>query len=160
MANGKFLNTLLNTINNIQQENQANPNEETADPSVFDLLRGKVQELDERNRNKQVARGEEPVSVLDLIRNGIEHVKDRNSADPNVKTAPEAIYDRIKQRIDERPQRRAGKGLKRIIKEYNLDVSRLSPQALEQIQSKYLNDHKRLNQQYAQAINQLIQSNR
>ncbi len=160
MANGKLLNVLLNTINKVQTNNQANPNEETADPSVFDLLRNKVQELDNRNRDKQVAKGKDPVSVLDLIKNGIEHVKDKNSADPNVKTAPSAIFDRIKQRIEERPQRRASKGLKKIVQEYNLDVSRLSPQALEQIQGQYLNDQKRLNQQYAQAINQLIQNQR
>ncbi len=160
MAKGKFLNALLNTINNVQNENRANPNEETADATVFDLLRNKVQELDQKNRNKQQAKGKDPVSILDLIRNGVEHVKDRNSSDPNVKTAPQAIFDRIKQRIDERPQRKASKGIRKVIKEYGLDVSQMNPQALEQIQSQYMNDQKRLNQQYAQAINQLIQSGR
>ncbi len=160
MAKGKFLNALLNTINTVQSQNRDNPNEETADSTVFDLLRNKVRELDEKNRDKQAAKGKEPVSVLDLIRNGVEHVRNQNSEDPNVKTAPKAIFDRIKQRIEERPQRRATKGIRRVINEYNLDVSSLPPQALEQIQGQYIDDQKRLNQQYANAIHQLIERNR
>jgi hypothetical protein len=74
-----------------------------------------VNDLSQKDRNKQVAKGNEPKSFMDLIRNGIDHVKKQNNDDPNVKTAPQDIFNRIKQRIDERPQRRASKGLKRIV---------------------------------------------
>lgn len=156
MARGKFIKNFMNTINQIQQENKANPNEETADGSVFDLLKDKVQELSQKDRDRQQAKGKAPKSFMDLIKNGIDHVKKQNQDDPNVKTAPQDIFNRIKQRIDERPQRRASKGIKRILKEYNLDVSKIAPNQLNQIQMKYVEDQNKLNQQYASFISDLI----
>lgn len=160
MANGKFIKNFMNVINQIQQENKQNPNEETADGSVFDLLRNKVNDLSQKDRDRQVAKGKEPKSFMDLIRNGIDHVKQQNHDDPNVKTAPQDIFNRIKQRIDERPQRRASKGLKRIVQEYNLDISRLDPNALSQVQQQYVSDQNKLNKQYAQFLNNMIQKQR
>lgn len=157
MARGKFIKNFIKTINDIQQENRQSPNEETADGSVFDLLRNKVNELSEKDRNRQVAKGKEPKSFLDLIRNGIDHVKQQNHDDPNVKTAPQDIFNRIKQRIDERPQRRASKGLKRIVQDYNLDISRLDANTITKVQQQYVSDQNKLNQQYAKFINDLIQ---
>ena len=147
----------MNKINQIQEENKQNPNEETADGSVFDLLRNKVNDLSQKDRDKQVSKGNEPKSFMDLIRNGIDNVRQQNNDDPNVKTAPQDIFNRIKQRIDERPQRRASKGLKRIVQEYNLDISRLDPKAITQVQQQYVNDQNKLNKQYAQFINNMIQ---
>lgn len=157
MAKGKFIKNFMNVVNQIQQENKQNPNEETADGSVFDLLRNQVEGLAQKDKDRQAAKGKDPKSFMDLIRNGIDHVKKQNTDDPNVKTAPQDIFNRIKQRIDERPQRRASKGLKRIVQEYNLDISSLSPQVLNQIQEKYVSDQKKLNATYAQFINQTIQ---
>lgn len=157
MARGKFIKNFMNTINQIQQENKANPNEETADGSVFDLLKNKVNELSQKDRDRQVSKGKEPKSFMDLIKNGIDHVKKQNHDDPNVKTAPQDIFNRIKQRIDERPQRRASKGIKRILSEYNLDVSSLAPDTINQIQTQYVADQNKLNKQYAQFIANVIE---
>ena len=125
-------------MDNYSYKPGANPNEETADGSVFDLLKNKVNELSQKDRDRQVSKGKEPKSFMDLIQNGIDHVKKQNHDDPNVKTAPQDIFNRIKQRIDERPQRRASKGIKRILKDYNLDVSSLSPDTINQIQTQYV----------------------
>ena len=44
---------IVKTINDVQSKNKANPNEETADPNVFDLLKGKIQKLDEKTEQKE-----------------------------------------------------------------------------------------------------------
>ena len=160
MARGKFIKKFMNTINQIQEDNKANPNEETADGSIFDLLKNKVQELSQKDRDKQESKGKEPKSFMDLIKNGIDSVKNQNSEDPNVKTAPQDIFNRIKQRIDERPQRRASKGIKRILEDYNLDVSKIAPNTLKQVQAKYIEDQNKLNKQYASFISDLIKKQR
>ena len=68
MAKQNIFDVLLKTIGDVQSKNKANPNEVTADPNVFDLLKQKLQNLDDKSRVKRSARGKSPHSVLDLIK--------------------------------------------------------------------------------------------
>ena len=156
MAKQNIIDLIMNTINDVQQKNKRNPREETADPNVFDLLRGKLQELDEKTRQKRTSRGKSPESILDRIRKEIEGTRRKNKRDQNVPTAPSSVFDNIIKKIDDRPRRQASSGIRKIVEEYNLDVSRLPQEVLRQVQDRYINDRKNFDKQYAQAIFDLI----
>lgn len=156
MANGKILNMILKTITDVQAKNKANPNEETADPNVFDLLKGKIQQLDEKNKAKRVSKGKSPASILDLIKKEIQGARRENKKDPNVATAPKSVFDQILKKVDAAPARQASSGLRKIVEDYNLDVSRLPREVVSQVQAKYVQDRKQFDQQYAQALHDLI----
>ena len=68
MAKKYIFNMILNTINDVQTRNQADSKVETADPTVFDLIKNKLQNLDEKNKANRTQRGKSPVSILDRIR--------------------------------------------------------------------------------------------
>jgi len=156
MANGNLINAILKTITDVQAKNKANPNEETADPNVFDLIKSKLGKLDEKNRAKRVSRGKSPTTILDRIRKEITGARNENRKDPNVKTAPSSVFDSILKKIDNRPKQQASTGLRKIVNDYNLDVGRLPKETISQIQQKYQADRKAFDQQYAQAIHDLI----
>ena len=152
MAKKNILEIILNTIDQVKRSNANNPREETADPTVFDLLKEKIGDLDKNIQKKRAKKGKSPISILDLIKGQIEAAKKHNKQDPNVKTAPSSIFDRLNKKLEERPQRAASSGIRKIIEEYNLDVSRLDQNTLNQIQQKYNMDRRKLDQGYAQAI--------
>ena len=155
MAKKNILEAILNTINQVQQKNKANPNEETADPNVFDLIKNKIQKLDDRNREKRKAKGKSPVSILDRIKKEIEGARRENKKDSNVATAPKSVFDEILKKVDQRPKQQASSGLRKIVEDYNLDVSRFPREVVSEIQKKYIADRKKFDQQYAQAIHDL-----
>lgn len=151
MAN--VLDVILKTIQEVQQKNKQNPNVETADPSVFDLLRNKIQDIDAKAKNNQLQKGKRnPKSILDMIKNGIEGARKENKRDPNVQTAPGSIFDDILKKVDQTPKRQASTGIKKIIEDYKLDVSRVPTNMLQEIQNNYMKDMQKLKQQYAQGI--------
>lgn len=151
MANA--LDVILKTIQEVQQKNKKNPNVETADPSVFDLLRDKIQQIDTKVQNNQVQKGKRnPKSILDLIKGGVEGVRRENRKDPNVATAPGSIFDDILKKVNQAPKRQASSGIKKIIQDYKLDVSRIPTNMLQDVQGQYQKDLQKLNQQYAQGI--------
>ena len=152
MAKQNIFDVILKTINDVQTKNKANPREETADTSVFDLLKGKLQKLDEKSKLKRASRGKSPNSILDLIRREIEGTRRENKKDPNVKTAPGSVFDNILKKVNERPQRQASSGLRKIVEDYNLDVSRLPGNVIQQVRQNYIKDRKSFDQQYAKAI--------
>ncbi|NNF34680.1 MAG: hypothetical protein HKN68_11250 [Saprospiraceae bacterium] len=159
MAN--VLDVILKTIEDVQNKNQRDPRQETADPSIFDLIKKEVAKLDNKVKNNELQKGKRnPKSILDMIRDGIDGVRKQNKKDPNVPTAPKTVFDDLLKKVDRRPQRQASAGIKRVIEEYNLDISRLHPDMIRQIQAKYQNDMKNMNQQYAQAIYNLIKQTR
>lgn len=155
MAKKNILEAILNTINQVQAKNKANPNEETADPNVFDLIKNKIQKLDDRNREKRKARGKSPVSILDRIKKEIEGARRENKKDANVATAPKSIFDQILKKVDARPKAQASTGLRKIVEDYQLDVSRFPREVIQEIQTKYIADRKAFDKQYAQAIHDL-----
>lgn len=152
MAKQNIFDVILKTISDVQAKNKANPREETADPTVFDLLKGKLQNLDEKSKLKRASRGKSPNSILDLIRKEIEGTRRENKKDPNVKTAPGSVFDNILKKVNERPQRQASSGLRKIVEDYNLDISRLPGNVIQQVQQNYIKDRKSFDQQYAKAI--------
>ena len=157
---GKILDIILKTIDEVQKKNQSSTREETVDPTVFDLIKDKLGNLDKKIQNKRVKKGKAPVSILDLIKNQIEAAQKQNKRDKTVPTADPAIFDRIIKKV-EAPQKRATtSGLKRIIENFHLDVSEVNPQILKQVQKQYETDLKRMDQQYAEAIHKLIARSR
>ncbi len=156
MANGKIFKMILNTINEVQQKNAANPNEATADKSVFDLMRNGLQKLDQKNLEKRKSRGKSPVSILDMIKKEINGAKRENKKDPNVATAPGSVFSNILKKIEAGPQRQASTGIRKIAQDYNLDVSRLPKDVIQQVQGKYQQDRQAFDKQYAQAMHDLI----
>ncbi|MDH3651571.1 MAG: hypothetical protein OEQ53_17945 [Saprospiraceae bacterium] len=155
MAANNILNVILKTIGEVQKRNKANPREETADPNVFDLLKGKLKTLDEKSRQKRSSRGKSPHSILDLIKKEIEGARRENKRDPKQKTAPSSVFDNILRRVDEGPRRQASAGVRKIIQDYQLDVSRVPQDVFRQVQDKYAADRKNFDQQYAKAIHDL-----
>ena len=156
MAKQNIFDVILKTINDVQAKNRANPREETADSSVFDLLKEKLLVLDQKSKAKRVQRGKSPSSILDLIKKEIEGARRQNKRDPNVKTAPGSVFDNILWKVDERPKRQASNGIRQIVTDYNLDVSRLPQQVIQQLQHNYIKDRRNFDQQYAKMIGDLI----
>jgi hypothetical protein len=159
MAN--VLDVILKTIEDVQNKNQKNPREATADPSVFDLLKNEVAKLSNKVQNNEAQKGKRnPKSILDMLKDGIEGVRKTNQKDSKVETAPKSIFDELKKHLDKTPQRQASTGIKRIIEDYNLDVRGLPQELLGQVQAKYQQDFQNFNKQYAQAIHQMVQESR
>ena len=156
MAKSNILDVIMKTINDVQQKNKANPREQTADPNVFDLIKNKINQLDERNKAKRAAKGKSPVSILDRIKKEIEGARKENKKDPNVETAPSSIFDKIIKKVEQSQARPASTGVRRVLEQYNLDISNLPPEMIKEIQSRYNTDLQKLDKEYAQAINQLI----
>ena len=156
MAKKSIFDMILNTINDVQTKNQADPKVQTADPTVFDLIKNKLQNLDQKNREKRTQRGKSPVSILDRIRKEIEGAKRENKKDPKVPTADKSIFDSILNKLDTGKKIQASTGLRKIIEDYNLNASKLPQDVIKQVQAKYISDRKNFDQQYAQAMHDLI----
>ena len=147
------LDVILKTIQDVQQKNKKNPKVETADPSVFDILRKKMQDIDVKAQSNQMQKGRrKPKSILDMIKDGIEGARKENKADKKVPTAPKSVFDDLLKKVEQAPQRQAVSGLKKIIQDYKIDVSRVPNDTMTQIQTQYRGAVQNLNQQYAQAI--------
>ncbi len=152
----KVLNVILKTIKDVQEKNAQNPNVPTADPSVFDLLRNKIQQVDQKVQTKQMQKGRKnPKSILDMIKDGIEGARKENKKDKNVETAPGSVFDNILKKVNQTEQRQVNSGIKKIVTDYNLDVSRIPREMIQQIQQQYQGDLQKMNQQYAQAIHDI-----
>ena len=156
MANSNIFNVLLKTISDVQSKNKLNPNEQTADPSVFDLIKDKLLKLDQKNQQKQSARGKAPKSILDMIKKEILGARTENKKDPKVATAPKSVFDSILKKVEAPIERQASSGLRKIVQDYNLDVNRLPREVVSQVQQKYKSDRINFDKQYAQALHDLI----
>lgn len=152
MSAGKVLNTILKTINDVQKQNKSNPNEETVDKNVFDLLKGKLKDLDQKTKQKRAAKGKSPVGILDMIKKEIESVKRDNKRDTKVKTAPSSVFDKILKKVEEPKRRQASSGLKKIVEDYNLNINSIPRDVLVQVQQKYISDKAAFDKQYAKAL--------
>lgn len=152
MAKNNIIDVLLKTIGDVQQNNRQDPNQRTANPNVFDLLKDKLQDLDAKTRANRAAKGKSPESILDLIKKEVNKVRKGNKQDPNVETAPKSVFKDILRTVEKIPQKQAKKGIQNVIEEYRIDVSRVPNNVLQQMQGQYLNDKKNFDKQYAQAI--------
>jgi len=91
-----------------------------------------------------------------MIKDGIEGVRKENKKNPNVETADKSVFDQIMKKVEAPQQRQAASGLKKIVQEYNLDVSQVPREVLQQVQAQYQADRKKFDHQYAQAIFDVI----
>jgi len=87
MAKKNIIDVVLKTINDVQKNNRNDPNQRTADGNVFDLLKEKLRDLDDKTRSKRASKGKSPDSILDLIRKEIEGVKTHNKRDATVRVS-------------------------------------------------------------------------
>jgi len=147
-----ILETILQTINDVQSKNAASKKEPTADPSIFDMLKKGLQKVDTKSREKRVQKGKSPESILDMIRGQIEGVRKTNKKDPNVKTAPKSIFDELLKKVNKAPKRVAKSGLQRIVNEYGINVNRVPKKVLQDVQQKIMKDQQKFDRQYAKAI--------
>ena len=152
MAKNNIFDVILKTIGDVQRQNKANPNEQTADPTLFDLLKKKLKDLDKKSRDKRIEKGRSPHSILDLIKKEIEGVRKENRKDPKVQTAPKSVFDNIIKKVEERPRRQASAGLRKIVEDYNIDVRRLPREVISQVQQQYVVDRQKFDKQYAKAL--------
>jgi hypothetical protein len=73
---------IVKTIQDVHNKNQKLPNTETAHPSIFDLLRKKVQDIELKAQNNQVQKSRrKPKSILDMLKDGIEGARKENKTD-------------------------------------------------------------------------------
>ena len=156
MAKANILEVILKTINDVKQKNANNPRQETAHPNVFDLIKDKIGGLDKKIQNNRAKKGKSPISILDLIKGQIEAARQHNQKDATTPTADSNIFDSILKKVEEKPKRTASAGIRRVIEEYNLDVSRLNRSTLQQIQQQYDQELRALGQKYAQGIQDLV----
>lgn len=153
MANANnIIDVLLKTIGDVQNNNRQDPNQRTADPNVFDLLKDKLRNLDEKSRNNRMKKGKGPESILDLIKKEVDKVRKGNKKDPNVKTAPKSVFKDILKSVEQGPRQQAQEGIQNLIQEYRIDVSRVPRKTLQEIQNQYIKDKRNFDKQYAQAI--------
>ena len=150
-----ILETILQTINDVQSKNASSKKEPTADPSIFDLLKKQIQKVDTKSRNKRVQKGKSPESILDLIRGQIEGVRKTNIKDKKVATAPKSIFDELLKKVNKAPERMAKSGLQRIVNEYNINVSRVPKNILQDVQQKLMKDQQKFDRRYANAVAEL-----
>ncbi len=157
MPKHNLLDLIQNTISDIQTENRNDPNEQTADPTVFDFLKNKVREVHQTNQDRK-SKGERPVRLMDLLKGKLNEARDNKGGGGNV---PNNLLDRLTNRLDQqqqvRHQERSEESIAEIINEYNIDVSRLNREELTAIQRKYVADNQKLDEQYATYIHQLNQ---
>ncbi len=160
MSANKVINTILKTIDDVQQKNKSNPYEETADKNVFGILKEQLRNLDRKTKNKRVAKGKSPEGILDLIKKEIEGVRTGNRRDPNVRTAPKSVFDNILKKVEEPRRRQASAGLGKLVQDYNLDVSKLPREVIQSVQSEYIKERKKFDQQFANAIYKVVKQYR
>jgi len=158
MSLSKILGTILKTIDDVQKKNKKNPKEETANKTIFSMLKSKIRELDEKTKEQRVAKGKSPESILDLIKKEIEGVKKLNKNDPNQKTAPKSIFDSILKKVEAPRQRQASTGLKKIVLDYNLDTTNVPQDAMDKVQKEYVKQRKKFDNEIARSLNKIIKS--
>ncbi len=153
--NRPVLDFIAKAIQEAQNKNRNNPNEETAHSSIFDMIKGKVQEVQQNKHQQQ--RGGQPTSIIDLIKDKVEEARQQNQKDPNVKTAPGSVFDMIKNQVDGFRQQGSQHAFGSLLDEYNLDLSRLDKNAVQQIHHSFMRDRERLRQTYALKIREITQ---
>ncbi|MEM7105106.1 MAG: hypothetical protein AAF502_18360 [Bacteroidota bacterium] len=156
MPNQNILNVILKTLDEVKSNNQQNPNVTTADPSVFDLLKGKLNQIDQNVDNRRIEKGKKPINILDLIRNQIDAAKKQNQNDPNTPTADVSIFDQIKQKLNDHRQNQVSDDVQRIASQYGLDISRVPANIIQQIETDYDRESQKLDQHFAQAIHNML----
>ena len=149
-----LLDFLMNTVQQAQANNRDNPNEETASPKVFDLIKDQIVKAN-LNRGKG---GTTP--ILDLIKGGIDKARAQNQNDPDEKNAPGAIFDAIKNGVDQfknQSQQSKQDEFDALIEEFGVNEEAIDQGVLDKVEQAFNNDRQRLREAYAQKLQEISQ---
>ena len=167
MSKPNILDLIKGTLQEIQTNNANTPNEQTADPSIFDFLKDKLSEVNQKTQTNIQTKEGKNVGIFDVILDKISSAQKQNHDDPNARTAPSSIFDQLRDRVTQQKQQQEQKYQQRsqdsitdIISQYNLDVRRVPQNLLQQVEQKYVEANRQLDHQYAQYIHELIQRSR
>ena len=116
MSFGNLLKNIGKGLGNLQKQNRDNPNEQTAHGSIFDKIKDALEDMKEKAASTNPgtekygnadAPVRESVEPLDMLKKKIEEVKMQNEADPEVTTAEESVFERMKKMIEEQAKAEA-----------------------------------------------------
>lgn len=162
MSKPNILDLLKGTLQEIQNNNQNNAGAQKADPSIFDFLKEKLQDVDAKTKTNIQDKNGNNVGIFDVLLDKLNGAQTENRNNPNVQTAPSNIFDMLKEKVNQQKsqaeqhnQVRAQESISDIIHQYNLDVRNLNQNTLQQIQNQYLKDNYEMDKKYAQYINNL-----
>ena len=79
-----------------QQNNRESQTEKTADGSVFDDIRSRMEKMNEKDH----AEAESSRSPFDIFKSEIEDVQTKNRENPNVETAEPSVFDKMRAEIE------------------------------------------------------------
>ncbi len=155
MAKNQLLFDLIKgAIDTTQQRNRENPNQKTAAESIFNLLRDKVNDMQQNAAN---GKGSGKKSLIDLFQKTVQDVRQQNKANPNEDTAPKSLFNQIVKTVD---QYRGGNGkmeFSGLIQEYNVDTRNISPSALKEIKKEFVLEKRALHKKYARLLQRFNQ---
>jgi hypothetical protein len=159
MSKPNIMDLLRSTLQEIQNTNQNEQNAPKADPSIFDFLKEKLSDVDQKTKTNIQDKSGNNVGIFDLILDKLTNAQKENQENPNVQTAPGSIFDMLREKVTEQKQhteqrneQRAQESIGDIIHQYNIDVSNISQNALQQIQLQYVKDNAEMDKKYAQYI--------
>ena len=160
MSKPNILDLLKGTLQELQNTN--NPNQSQADPTIFDFLKEKLSEVDQKTQTNIQDKSGKNVGIFDLILDKLNGAQKENRDNPNVQTAPGDIFDMLRNKVNQekdqcqqRQSQRAEESIGDIIHQYNLNVRNLDQHTLQQIQAQYVKDNAELDRKYAQYIHDL-----
>ena len=167
MSKPNLLDLLKGTLKEIQNNNNNSPASQKADPSIFDFLKDKLSEVDQKTQTNIQNKNGQNVGIFDVILDKLTNAQKENRDNPNVQTAPGNIFDMLKSQVNQqkqqtqqRHQQRAQESIGDIIQQYNIDVRNINQNNLQQIQAQYVKDNADLDKKYAQYIHDLNQKGR
>ncbi len=92
-----FATLIAQAVKKVQEKNQKDPNVKTAEVSVFDRLKNKIDQAKTKaNSNRNEDRG----GLFDQLRNRIEESRKENEANPNEETADSSVFDDMQKEIE------------------------------------------------------------
>ena len=166
MSQTNIIDLLKGTLQEIQNQ-QNNNTSKQQESSIFDFIKGKLAEVDQKTQTNIQDKEGKNVGILDILLDKLNSAQKQNREDPNVPTAPDSIFDRLKDQVNQQKQRRnqwqnrrAEESITDIIQQYNLDVRGIDQRTLQQIQTQYVRDNDELDRKYAQYLHNLIHQRR
>jgi len=93
-----ILKKLGETVGKVQQQNKENPNEETAEGSVFDRIKDSIEDLKKKNEKEELQRQQ---STVEELREKLKEVQIQNKENPVERTAPTSVFDRLNDALKE-----------------------------------------------------------
>lgn len=161
MSKPNILDLLKGTLQEIQSNNNGS-NQQSADPSIFDFIKDKLSDVDQKTKTNIQDSDGRNVGIFDVILDKLNGAQQENRENPNVQTAPSDIFDMLrnkvtqqKQETQQRQTQRAEESIGDIIHQFNLDVRNLNQQTLQQIQAQYIKDNADMDRKYAQYMHDL-----